>query len=333
MTFKELLNSVKFENVSLYILKMYPDVEKSLGWFKLHFDMLRCMMPVYHDDANGKVCHITQKDWEDGTGLHLNAYPMEGDLWEHSLTKEIVFDEGISASNEEIVACCLWHTSFYGFVEKQLVTTFATLLSDRDDCSYHKSLALKNCDIIRNDGGCVPTVRELSKQKKQELMIKAKTSSKYNVSRANKHKRKKLFRQVFMRHYYERMAHISDFIVHSIPALHDVRNSLTTKQLCGLFQVEKFYSDEIRSYAGSGENAADYLMDVISQYDMIPRMDGIVIHLITGIAHKELEDEQRLFNCLAEGRKYVNLIVSADPLLGNQIILRYATYNSKNRLF
>ena len=85
MTFKELLDSVRFEDVTPHIVRMYPDMEHSLGWYKIHFDMLRLMQPVFHEDANDKVCNITMKDWEDGSGLQLDAYPMEGDLWEPSL--------------------------------------------------------------------------------------------------------------------------------------------------------------------------------------------------------------------------------------------------------
>ena len=104
MTFKELLDSVQFEDVAPHIVRMYPDMENSIGWYKIHFDMLRLMNPVYHKDANDKVCRITMKDWEDGSGLHLNAYPMEGDLWEHSLTKELIIAPEVKASNEELAA-------------------------------------------------------------------------------------------------------------------------------------------------------------------------------------------------------------------------------------
>ena len=120
MTFKELLDSVQFEDVAPHIVRMYPDMENSIGWYKIHFDMLRLMNPVYHEDANDKVCNIAMKDWEDGSGLHLDAYPMEGDLWEHSLTKELIIAPEVKASNEELAACCLWHTSFYGFIEKHM---------------------------------------------------------------------------------------------------------------------------------------------------------------------------------------------------------------------
>lgn len=104
MTYKELLCSVTFEEVEPHIVSMYPEHKDIIGWFKLHYDMLRLMEPKHHDDSNGDVCKITMEDWEDGTGLHLDAYPMEGDWWEHSLTKEIVLDANVHATNAEIAA-------------------------------------------------------------------------------------------------------------------------------------------------------------------------------------------------------------------------------------
>lgn len=106
MTYKEFLNIVTFEEVAPHIVNMYPEAKDSLGWFKLHYDMLKQMTPKRHDDFNGDVCHITMKDWDDGTGPHLDAFPMEGDLWEHSLTKEIVLDADVHVTDAEIVACC-----------------------------------------------------------------------------------------------------------------------------------------------------------------------------------------------------------------------------------
>ena len=117
MTYKELLNLVTFKEVEPHIVNMYPEAKDSLGWFKLHYDMLRLMNPKRHDDSNGDVCRVTMKDWDDGTGPHLDAFPMEGDWWEHSLTKEIVLDANVHVTNAEIAACCLWHTSFYGFTK------------------------------------------------------------------------------------------------------------------------------------------------------------------------------------------------------------------------
>ena len=216
MTFKELLDCVRFEDVAPHIVRMYPDMRQSLGWYKIHFDMLRLMQPVFHEDANDKVCHITMKDWEDGSGLHLNAYPMEGDLWEHSLTKELIIAPEVAASNEELTACCLWHTSFHGFVEKQVDERFRTeeldldTLDRWDDSLYYKARAMRNFSIIREHGGFIPTIRQLSNSKKAELVKQSKVSIWPSKTSLNKIKRKKRFRIEFMEHYYERMRNISD---------------------------------------------------------------------------------------------------------------------------
>ena len=114
MTFKELLDSVNFDNVAPHIVRMYPDMKGSLGWFNLHFDILRHMKPEHCINANSDVCYISMEDWEDGTGLQLNAFPMEGDLWEHSLTKEQIIAPDV--------------VNFYSHALQLLTLTFAKVL-------------------------------------------------------------------------------------------------------------------------------------------------------------------------------------------------------------
>lgn len=55
MTYKELLHLVTFKEVEPHIVNMYPEAKDSLGWFKLHYDMLRLMNPKRHDDSNGDI--------------------------------------------------------------------------------------------------------------------------------------------------------------------------------------------------------------------------------------------------------------------------------------
>ena len=331
MTFKELLNTVRFDDVAPHIVRMYPDMENSLGWFKIHFDMLRHMVPVFHENSNSNVCNITMKDWNDGTGLHLDAYPMEGDIWEHSLTKELIVSPDISATNEEIAACCLWHTSFYGFIEKhfdEVSEAFYRL----DDCP-NKSMFIQNKEIIKRYGGTIPSILQLSESKKMNLIKKTKQIVGYTSRHINRHKRKKLFRKEFMEQYYERMANISRFIVSAIPVLENETNHLTTKQLCGLFRSEDFCSEELETFADTGESGASYLLKLVSRYKMIPDMNGIVVHLITGENSDVLtEDTRQLYNQLAKGKMFSDLIIENNPLLKEKMILRYAAYNSEDNL-
>lgn len=321
MTYKELLNLVTFKEVEPHIVNMYPEAKDSLGWFKLHYDMLRLMNPKRHDDSNGDVCRITMKDWDDGTGPHLDAFPMEGDLWELSLTKEIVLDANVQVTNAEIAACCLWHTSFYGFTKRHM-KEFANI----DFKSKVKELKT----IILNNGGYVPPKRELLPSKKQEMIGKVKKNVWYGDKHINKTKRKRLFRKDFMETYYDRMEAISSFIVQVLPALSVGANSLTIGQLCKLFFSSKFATTVIQSYADETSDAASYMSDLISKYDMLPHGKNAIIYLVTGLSRDNPSvlnpEENELLKIIVdkvitatERKGTVDLILDNNPVLCRQI--------------
>ena len=339
MTFKELLDSVSFGEVAPEIVRMYPKAEHDLRWYKIHFDMLRQMEPKRHEDANGDVCQITMSDWEDGSGPHLDAHPMEGDWWEHSLTKELAIAPEVKATNAEIVACCLWHTSFYGFVreqqEEELRLDEGDIdIEDRwDDYIYYKVRAERYFAIIRRNGGNIPSIRELAPAKKQELIRLSKEYFWCICQSMNKIKKKRLFRREFMAHYYERMMNISRFIVQAIAALSDERNTMNIKQLCGLFHADLFSSEVITSFADEKTSGAKYLCDLLEKYDKVQRLDRIVVVLTTGKWHQELtEDEKKLCEILVGDCKSSDILLVTDSSLGRQVRINYATFNSKEPL-
>lgn len=204
------------------------------------------------------------------------------------------------------------------------------ILNRWNDDLYYKAIAFKNFDIIRKYDVVIPTVKQLYKlystKCEKEPICNENTS-------LNKVNQKKRFRAKYMSRYYKRMSVISDFIVQTIPSLTNGDNYINIKQLCGLFYSEVFASEEIMSFASNGESGARYLYNLISTYDMIPKMDGIVVHLTTGTKHEILtEDEKLLCNMLAEGYKYNDIIFDYDNSLGNQVVINYATYNSKSQL-
>lgn len=353
MTYKELLNSVTFEDVAKQIVRFYPDMEPCLGWYKIHFDMLRSVTPKYHEGSNADVCHITMEDWEDGSGLHLDAYPMEGDLWEHSLTKELILSPDVKASNEDLAACCLWHTSFYGFTDAQVMERLHIDSDGKeyyegvwDDILYSRYKAKENFAYIRKHGGHVPSLRELSPNKRKELKKKVKEIFKSYDLRANGTKRKSLFRLHFMDEYYQRMMHISNFIVKSIPALSFGRNYLSVEELCGLFKSDLFGTVLIPSYAEENEDSATYLLRLIRNYDMLPKANNVVLYMARGheydvlaedgVTHQYIRNEERqLYNAVceivgqAENVGTGDLIVDVIPELGRQTLIWVAAYNGK----
>ena len=126
MTYHELLHSVTFDEITPFLEKKNGGAV-SLALYKTHYDMLRLLTPRREEDDN-KTATITNAkldyDWEEP---HLEAFPMEGDLWEVSLAKELIIAPDVKASLGEIAACCLWHTSFWGFTDEQKHETFEKL--------------------------------------------------------------------------------------------------------------------------------------------------------------------------------------------------------------
>ena len=278
MTYKELLCSVTFEEVEPHIVSMYPKFQNSIGWFKLHFDMLRLIEPKHHDNSVcGDVCHIKMNDCKDGTEPHLYAFPIMGEFFEHALTMEIVLEANVHATNAEIAACCLWHTSYYRYFGEQ-----ATVWPDVTRKTQAKELKKT---IIRH-GGYVPSKRELLPSKRQELIEKAKKDVWYRQRRGYRTHCKSLFRFVFMEEYYERMGDIGSFIAKVLPALSLNADYLTISQLCKLYYSNTFVSVTLHSYADEKTDAVSYLADLISKYDMLPQAgpqaDNIIIYFATG---------------------------------------------------
>lgn len=343
MTFKELLDSVTFEDVEEQLRIMYPEEKVCMGWYKIHFDMLRQLTPKHDDDANDDVCHITMKKNDYGKGFHLDAYPMEGDLWEHSLTKELIIAPDVKATNAELAACCIWHTSFYGFTEEDYEKRFRSYdididFMDRwDDEIYYGKRASKNFDIIRENGGEIPTVKDLSPKRKKQLINKLKESRWYRGYRSGEVKLRCAFKKRMAARYFKRMTDISDFIVKAIPAINDKANDnyLKTEDLCNLFQSELFYSEELTSFADEGTSGAKYLLYLILIYDMLPHFDRMVYIITTGEPIEEAmsEDILALENGICGSCKSADVIYATDPSLGRQIRIIYATFDSRFPLF
>lgn len=335
MSFKELLNSVTFEETAIEILRWRPDLEPYLLWYKLHYDKLRQMTPKYHDDASDDVCYVTKKRWGWSKAEYiLNTESMEDDPWEHSLTKDIILAPDVKATNAEIAASCLISTKYYGFMKWPKIEDYGLDINDIDlRYKFHKLQTEESFSIIRSNGGRIPSVRELSQLKKREIISEVKKSD-WRVERPmNKIKRKRWFRKLFMAEYYASVMGIASFITMGIPALGDKRNIISIGQLCGLFYSDVFaIPEEIASYADDKTKGAKYLCEQLERYD-IYRMDRIIMILTTGEWHQVLtEDEKKLCKLLVGDCKSYDILLATNPSLGKQVRINYAIFNSKDPL-
>jgi hypothetical protein len=320
MTYKELLQKVNFKEIEPYLVKQYK-VGDSLGWYKLHYDMLLMLEPKIHEDANGNVCKIEYYSDYDGD-KHIEAWPMEGDLWEHSLTKEILVADDVTETLPELAACCLWHTSFYGFTPQTQDQCFDDMFCRPSAFKNYKEKFDFYAEIIAKHGGKVPTLKELSICKHQELSKEAKEY--LSKSKANRSKRKKRFREEFMDLYYRRLSVIAEYIAKTISWLED----LSIDHLCQLFYSEKFCTEVIRSYT-KNESGVEYLYRIIKDYKMIPNMEHLILLVTTGENGITPEEKSMLHHLASTvcGYKQYHVFFATDPSLGNQAIISYASYN------
>ena len=245
MTFKELLNSVTFDDVAAYLLKSHPDVLLHLLWYRIDFDMLCQLTPkpfertesdaykIINDSRWGLLVNNSKEDDmldyydEDAICLSKNK------RFEHYLAKEVVLESDVKVSNAELAALCLNHILYYSKIrcfsedfeegwEEDIYTNYKN----------SKRWAKRDFTIIRCNGGYIPSFKGLPFSIKTELINLSKEMFLISTNKPmNKIKGKKRFRKEVMTNYYFRMLDIGSFIIHAIPYLSDERNNININQL------------------------------------------------------------------------------------------------------
>jgi len=130
MTYKELLDSVSFEEIVPYIEK-YHGSKGCLALYKIHYDMLHHLTPN-PEDAYYKTATVSHGEQdEDWPEPHLTVHPIEGQIWEGALTEE------------------------------QTKAKFESWERHISDEEYQCQQAQKWVKIVNDAGGSVPTEKEL----------------------------------------------------------------------------------------------------------------------------------------------------------------------------
>lgn len=117
----DLLHKYSFEEIALYISK-YDGGKNSLAPYKVHYDILSGLTPVADKTSESKaiISYYEEDDaGESNDQQLLDAYPLEGAPWEEVVGYELEITDCVNAPEAEIAACCLWHTSFFGFTQAQ----------------------------------------------------------------------------------------------------------------------------------------------------------------------------------------------------------------------
>ena len=157
MTLYELLHQVSFDEIVPFIKRYHG--WNALALYKIHYNYLRHLTPKLGERTTAVVSNgELDESWPEP---HLDAHPLEGDYWEHSLAKELIIEPDVKASLAEIAMCCLWHASFWGFTEEQRDERFENLDYYAEDITRLR--AMKVIRAIESSGGKVPSIKEYLK--------------------------------------------------------------------------------------------------------------------------------------------------------------------------
>ena len=325
MTYKELLDSVTFDEIVPCIQNML-DTHNCVALYKIHYDILRHLMPQQGEDDN-KFAEIKyEKDDYEGAEPYLDAYPLEGDLWEVSLAKELIVHPDVKESWPEIAARCLWHTSFYGFTREQIQKTGERLdyyAQNLLDCDIERIRAQRLSRQIKALGGYILPKRDFMIIPSFRAEVRKRMSC-FKVKRL----RRRIARRRIAREYYSRICTIGGFIVNAAPD-ETSQSDITLKELCELFRANRIQTYDYRSYAYNAAERAQWMLDLVRKYNAFHHgiFNNCVVCLIASSEHPLSEADRRVADYvleMCEGHR--NLILKTDDSLGEEIRLMVAFY-------
>ena len=313
MTYKELLDSVSFEEIVPYIEK-YHGGKGCLALYKIHYDML-CYLIPNPEDAYYKTATVSHGEQdEDWPEPHLTVNPIEGQIWTGALTMELVIEPDVTEPLAEIVACCLWHTSFYGFTEEQTKAKFESWERHISDEEYQCQQAQKLVKIVNDAGGSVPTEKELMAVPSFQDKVKATKDSMMQV-------------------YWNRIGITADFVANNLPSDSDIVG-ISVADLCRLFFAKHYIEYDYRSYCKDENNRADYLIELIDRYEAFEYgiLPNALIVLSTSKKYPLLMEEMRVAEHIAEMSKgVIRFIVKTDDTLEQELRMNIAFYEYEEK--
>ena len=227
---------------------------------------------------------------------------------------ELVIEPDVTESLAEVAACCLWHSSFYGFTEEQAKAKVESWGRDITDDKYKCQQAQKWVKMIKEVGGIVPTETELMSIPSFQDKVKATKDSMMQV-------------------YWNRIGITADFVANNLPSDSDIVG-ISVADLCRLFFANHYIEYDYRSYCKDENNRADYLIELIDRYEAFEYgiLPNALIVLSTSKKYPLLMEEMRVAEHIAEMSKgVIRFIVKTDDTLEQELRMNIAFYEYEEK--
>ena len=341
MTVKQLLESLSFNEIAPYITKRYKGCENAesiLADYKQHYDYLLHLEPTDPHLIERKEARISY--YKDEDGVYLDAYPLEGDIWEDSLSKELVIEEEVKESNAEIAACCMWHMSFYGYLPYQRRECFDDMFDHIEKQRKRLKVYKEKFSDIIPDGKVIVGIRSFRSE------LKCRMKALRNVHRCHKKhcdedekctkKRWRYWKRHLIRHeLYKRIRYCSPFIEDVLERGQNVDKTPTLQELGVLYHSNHVSIERLESTAFDATKRFDYLKELIEKYRA---MDGVrknmtehagsFICLSASSAHPVTEQEKNIVSTLTKSLSgHHHTCIKTDDLCGEELRIDIAYYD------
>jgi hypothetical protein len=267
MTLKQLLDSLTFEEIAPFIGK-YDD-RNPLAPFKQDFDFLRHLAPDEGSAGEARIGFCRDEEWADGAeDARLFAGAFEGIDWQSSLAKTLVLDDDVKASAAEIAACCLWHTSFYGFYPEDLQETFESWHEGRE--TVNRCLE-KFGDIIppRAEMLAVPSFHRSIRRKMHIHRSFRRTEDDTFLSGIRMWKWRYWKRYEINREFGRRVLMNSKFIADVLERGTNVTEPPARKEFGRLFRANHVSIHRCDTFAYDASSRLDYFRELVEKYGLL----------------------------------------------------------------
>lgn len=281
MTYSELLHSVNFDDLIPYI-KKYAGSVSNLANYKIHYDILCHIIPKIDEEKveyneNHKKVKITNGEVDPFMPKpHLDVYPIEGCTWESALARELDIASDVDATKEEIAACCLWHTSFYGFTRDQVEETGQKLeyygenLLDNEIDRIEAQKLIQRMQTLgvripsRKDLLRVPSFHARVKKRIWRHRIHQRESRKWFGNRSSW---RKVARRVIQWEYHKYIKEVAPFVLNTVSPMASQEYGFSANDLSNVFMKNKLLAYSYRSYCYDVSKRAQWMMDLIEKYN------------------------------------------------------------------
>lgn len=328
MTVKQLLDSLTFDEIAPYITKLYNgyvDAESVLADYKQHYDYLQHLVPTDSALIERKEARISY--YKDDKGNHLDAYPLEGDLWEDSLSKELVIEEDVKEGNAEIAACCMWHMSFYGYLPYQRHECF-------DDMFDHIEKKKERISAYRAKfANIIPSEKDIMAIPSFHNEVRSELKVPFS-----KRKRRYWKRYVIRHILFNRILLSSSFIEDILERGQNVSAVPTLQELGILYRANHVSIKRLESTAFDASKRFDYLKELIEKYHAMgvarkkmSEYANSFVCLSASSKHPITEEEKKLVDVLTDGLSGNHrLCIKTDESCGEELRIDIAYYDLEN---